>query len=213
MKMIVGLGNYGYKYEKNRHNIGFMIIDEFAAKLNSVINKSKFNALYNKVSYECEDIILLKPQTFMNLSGQSVVPAKQFFQIETKDILVLHDELDLKFNEFKYKQGGGFAGHNGLKSIGQMLNENIFDRLRFGIGRPEGNMDVADYVLTNFSAYEEKVLFDETIPKIVDTLLFYVKNSINDTMNKYNIVKKEPKKKVEKTEEQKTEEIKTEPIL
>ena len=185
MKLIVGLGNPGTKYEMTRHNIGFLIADKVAQKLNTDISKDKFKGKFNKVAYNNEDIILLKPMTFMNLSGESVLPASKFFKVDTKDILVIHDELDIEFGKIKFKKGGGFAGHNGLKSIGSSLSRQEFNRLRVGIGRPAGRISVADYVLQKFSGEEEAEL-DDLIEKSAEAVIFYLENGILETMNQFH---------------------------
>ena len=158
MKLIVGLGNPGAKYEMTRHNIGFLIVDRVAQKLGIEISKDKFKGKFNKKNYNAEEIVLLKPFTYMNLSGESVLPASKFFKIEPKDILVIHDELDIEFGKIKFKKGGGLAGHNGLKSIAASLSKQEFNRLRVGIGRPITRVSIADYVLQRFSNEEEAEL-------------------------------------------------------
>ena len=185
MKLIVGLGNPGIKYRNTRHNIGFLIMERLADKLNISISREKFKGFYTKTSHNNTDIVLLKPQTFMNLSGQSVLSAVNFFKIPVKDILVLHDELDLSFGKIRFKKGGGFAGHNGLKSIGNLLGSKDFNRLRFGIGRPGGKIDVSDYVLQRFSD-EESAILDDLIEKSVDAILFYLENGILKAMNQFH---------------------------
>lgn len=185
MKLIVGLGNPGTKYEMTRHNIGFLIVDRVAQKLNTDISKEKFKGKFNKKSYNSEDIVLLKPMTYMNLSGESVLPASKFFKIDSKDILVIHDELDIDFGKIKFKKGGGFAGHNGLKSIGANLSKQEFNRLRVGIGRPITRISVADYVLQKFSSEEEAEL-DDLIEKSANSVIFYLENDILETMNQFH---------------------------
>jgi len=185
MRLIVGLGNPGVKYEATRHNIGFLIIDRVAQKLNVDISKDKFKGKFNKKSYANEDIILLKPLTYMNLSGESVLPASKFFKINSTDILVIHDELDIEFGKIKFKKGGGFAGHNGLKSIGASLSKQEFNRLRVGIGRPIGRIPVSDYVLQRFSS-EEEVELDDLIERSADAVIFYLENDILNTMNQFH---------------------------
>lgn len=184
MKLIVGLGNPGSKYLSTRHNIGFITIDSLAKHWGESISQQKFKGLYTKASFKNEDIILLKPQTFMNLSGESVIPAMQFFKISFQDILVIHDELDISFGKIKYKEGGGYAGHNGLKSIGAVGGSPLFNRVRFGIGRPIGAMDVSDYVLSNFSD-SERVELPDLISKMVDSIEFYIENGITAAIKQY----------------------------
>ncbi len=185
MKLIAGLGNPGLKYDLTRHNIGFLIVDRFAQKLNIEVSKDKFKAKFNKGTYNGHEFILLKPMTFMNLSGESVLSASKFFKINPKDILVIHDELDINFGKFRFKKAGGFAGHNGLKSIGVSLSSQEFNRVRIGINRPVGKQPVSDYVLQKFSN-EEVAELDDLVENIVNAILFYLENDIISTMNKFH---------------------------
>ncbi len=171
MYLIVGLGNPGDKYENTRHNVGFLAADFLASKLSRSSNfESKFNSLFLRTTYHsrstqssiCENtektLLILKPQTFMNLSGEAVSLAVRFYKIPTENIIVLHDDIDIPFAKIKVKQGGGSGGHNGLKSIDSLVGNN-YHRIRIGVGRPENpRFDVADFVLSNFSKEEQKEL-------------------------------------------------------
>jgi PTH1 family peptidyl-tRNA hydrolase len=152
MKIIVGLGNPGDKYVMTRHNVGFMVVDTIVYA-QGVVFKKKFQALWAETIIKGETVFLIKPQTFMNLSGDSLVQFLSFYKWKIEDLIVCHDELDLKFNDIRVKEGGGLAGHNGLKSIASHIGQN-FKRLRIGIGRPHHQQDVASYVLTSFSKEE-----------------------------------------------------------
>jgi PTH1 family peptidyl-tRNA hydrolase len=153
--LVVGLGNPGPQYVNTRHNIGFMVIDRLADQLGISLSQEKFNGIYGQGRLSSgEPITLLKPQTFMNLSGKSVAPCAQFFKIPPTKIIVVHDELEFPFSTLKIKVGGGHAGHNGLKSIDALMGTKDFVRLRVGIGRPKRGA-VSDYVLANFSADEQ----------------------------------------------------------
>jgi len=185
MRLIVGLGNPGAKYKNTRHNIGFMTVDLLATELYKNISNSKFKAKYTKASYNGEELIILQPQTYMNLSGESVLAAANFFKIKTEDILVIHDELDIEFGKFKFKNGGGFAGHKGLKSMGALLGKNSFHRIRVGIGRPTGRESVSDYVLHNFSS-EESVELEDIVKEVVKSIFYYLDNGIIETMNQFH---------------------------
>lgn len=157
-KLIVGLGNPGKKYEKTRHNIGVQIFSALSF-FHELKWSDKFKGLYATYNLKDDKFIFLFPQTFMNLSGESVVPAMQFFKVEKENVLVCHDELDLPFGVLALKSGGGLAGHNGLKSIAGLLGTQDFLRLRLGIGRPShGN--VSAFVLEDFSSDEKIVLND-----------------------------------------------------
>jgi len=150
IKLIVFLGNPGKQYENTRHNIGFIFCDY---KYKNISFQKKFNALFsNSLEYK-----LLKPQTFMNNSGEAVQKALSFFSLKADELLIIHDDLELAFGEIKIQKGGGLKGHNGLKSISNILKNDNFYRLRFGIGRPQHN-NVAAYVLSNFSSDESAIL-------------------------------------------------------
>ena len=159
MKLIVGLGNPGSEYLNNRHNIGFMALDNLFAYYQFDNWRTKLEGISATTSFGSEKIILVKPQTFMNLSGVCVAKFKQFFKITVADIFVIYDDIDLGFGEIKIKQGGGDAGHKGVRSISQHLQTKDFNRIRLGIGRPSTNEPVSHFVLSNFSKNErDKVL-------------------------------------------------------
>ncbi len=148
--LIVGLGNPGNQYEFTRHNAGFIVIDRIAQHFGFPVFKQKGKALISSRDISGVRVVLLKPQTFMNLSGDAVLPVVSFFKINENDIAVIHDDLDLSFGDYRYKFGGGSGGHNGLKSIDSKIS-NKYWRIRVGIGRPENKSDVVDYVLGKFS--------------------------------------------------------------
>lgn len=159
MQLWVGLGNPGAKYAGNRHNIGFMAIDRIAADHGFPPFKSKFQGQVSEGRIGSERIVLLKPETFMNLSGQSVGEAMRFYKLEAGDVTVFHDELDLAPFRVRLKQGGGHAGHNGLRSIHQHIGE-AYPRVRLGVGHPGHKDKVASYVLADFYKVEEAGLDD-----------------------------------------------------
>ncbi|RYE89327.1 MAG: aminoacyl-tRNA hydrolase [Myxococcales bacterium] len=158
MRLIVGLGNPGPPYADTRHNLGFLALDALAEKLGADPFREKFGALVSRARLgpgDDAEVALLKPQTYMNLSGQSVQPAAAFFKVPVGQIIVLHDELDVPFGEVRLKLGGGHAGHNGLRSLIERLGSPEFVRVRLGIGRPPPAFrDVADYVLSRFDPVE-----------------------------------------------------------
>lgn len=176
--LIVGLGNPGNEYSETRHNIGFMVLDSLLESYGSNW-KEKFKGEYSSFS----DGYLLKPMTFMNLSGESVQKASKFFKVTPGLTLVIHDELDLPFGTIALKNGGGLAGHNGLKSIAQHYGTNDFLRLRIGIGRPEHG-DVSNYVLSRFSS-EDQVNLDKVINGSVDAIKDVINNGFSKVANKY----------------------------
>ncbi len=159
MQIFVGLGNPGAKYAQNRHNIGFMALDQIASDHGFGPWKSKFQAQISEGLLGREKVILIKPQTFMNLSGQSVGEAMRFYKLTSQDIVVFHDELDLAPGKCRVKSGGGHAGHNGLRSIHQHIGE-AYDRVRLGIGHPGHKDKVASYVLNDFAKAEQGWLDD-----------------------------------------------------
>ncbi|HYS44339.1 MAG TPA: aminoacyl-tRNA hydrolase [Geobacteraceae bacterium] len=177
-KLIVGLGNPGSKYLWTRHNAGFMVLDELARRAGIPVTRKTFSGLYGEGSYRGERLLLLKPQTFMNLSGRSVNPALHFHRLSLQDLIVIHDDIDLPFGRIKLKEGGGHAGHNGLRSLMQELGGGQFARIRVGVGRPLHG-DAADYVLSPFGRDEQahlprilegavdflELLFAEGLPK------------------------------------------------
>ena len=166
MTLFVGLGNPGSQYEETRHNIGFKVIDVLVEEHGARdISKPAFNGKL----YRCTSALFLKPTTFMNLSGKSVLPVKQFFKIETDNIIVIHDDIDLPFGAVRFKRGGGNGGHNGLKSIDSMIGKSYL-RIRIGVGKPERKSQVPDYVLAPFSTQEAAHL---------DTLVSYVAKAAN----------------------------------
>ena len=158
MKIIVGLGNPGRKYERTRHNAGFMAIDKLAGLLRVELTQEKHHALIGRAQVGSEEAILAKPQTYMNESGRAVAAMLRSAYAEASDLIVLHDELDLALGTVRVKTGGGHGGHNGLRSIIENLGTADFIRVRIGIGRPEPGIDPADYVLSPFLGEERQAV-------------------------------------------------------
>ncbi|MFZ4736699.1 MAG: aminoacyl-tRNA hydrolase [Bradymonadia bacterium] len=157
--LVVGLGNPGPRYAGNRHNVGWHVVDRLADLSGIALSRAKFKGRYGNGDYAGQSLVLLEPDTFMNLSGQSVSPARSFFEVEPARILVVHDELDLPFGTLRLKVGGGHGGHNGLRSIMAELGTGDFVRLRVGIGRPPKG-DAAGFVLQDFGPEERPWLSD-----------------------------------------------------
>jgi peptidyl-tRNA hydrolase, PTH1 family len=185
LKLIAGLGNPGKDYEHTRHNIGFMIIDELAERLNIRLDKTKFNGLYGQGVVHGEKVILLKPLTYMNLSGESIRPLMDYYDIDIEDFLVIYDDLDLPQGKIRLRTKGSAGGHNGIKSIQHHLKTQEFKRIRVGIDRPQNGMKVTDYVLGRFTN-EEMVLLKEAIHKSVLASEEWIKRPFLEVMNLYN---------------------------
>jgi len=183
MKLIVGLGNVGPEYESTRHNVGFYYLDLMASKLNLTF-KEKFNAYWVKTKIENTDVILVKPLTFMNLSGEAVIKFVNYYKIKSEDILVIHDDLDMELGRIKLKENGSSGGHNGIKNIILNLNTENFKRLKIGISK-NNMIDTKDYVLGKFTK-EEQHIIESNEEKVLNILDDYFKLSFNDLMSKYN---------------------------
>jgi PTH1 family peptidyl-tRNA hydrolase len=183
--LIVGLGNPGAEYSQTRHNIGFIIIDRFLEELGKPESFIKFNSEIHKSKYSGRELLLVKPLTFVNKSGTSISNVINHYDINSDEILVIHDDLDIEFGMIKFKCGGGTGGHNGLESIVQYLGKTDFNRLRFGIGRPPGKKDPAVFVLSRFRKAEIGEL-DFLIDKSISAIKDYIHFGIDYTMNEYN---------------------------
>ena len=183
-KLIVGLGNPGPKYLWTRHNAGFIVLDRFSRQAGIAVTRKSFGGLYGEGSYRGERLFLLKPQTFMNLSGRSAAEALRFHKLSPAEMIVIHDDLDIPFGQLKVKEGGGHGGHNGLRSLMQELAGGSFVRLRVGIGRPERG-DAADYVLSNFGR-EELNLLPTLAEEVVGALEMLLAEGVAKTMSLYN---------------------------
>ncbi|HSQ67101.1 MAG TPA: aminoacyl-tRNA hydrolase [Polyangiaceae bacterium] len=187
MYLVVGLGNPGKKYERNRHNVGFMVADRLRADGGLPDYKEKFSGVFSRGRVSTDDAMVLKPMTFMNLSGDSVQPAAAFVKVDPAHVIVVHDELDLPFGDVRVKVGGGHAGHNGLRSIIERLGTPDFLRVRVGIGRPPPDFrgEVADYVLSDFDSSDRAELPDvlaraaEAVRLIVDKGPGPAQNAVN----------------------------------
>ena len=189
LKMIVGLGNPGPLYAKNRHNIGFQCVERFAFQHKLGLDKLQMKALTGNgvivVDGARYKVLLAKPLTFMNASGEAVAPLARYYHVEPADILVIHDDLDLASGKLRLRGGGSSGGQNGIKSIIDRLGVQDFARARVGIGRPPGRMDPADYVLQHFSAQEEEV-FTPLRARVVEAIGCWIANGIEVAMNKFN---------------------------
>jgi peptidyl-tRNA hydrolase, PTH1 family len=183
--LIIGLGNPGREYKDTSHNIGFMLMDYLAEKLEARGMKVQSKAITISALYNEKKIILAKPQTYMNLSGQSVHGLLNFYKIPFENLLVAHDDLDIPFGTIRIRPTGGPGGQRGMADTIEQLGTKDFPRLRLGISRPPGRMQAKDYVLQNFSKDEQKLL-PEILSRASDAALEFVMNGLNMAMNKYN---------------------------
>ena len=183
--MIVGLGNPGREYRETRHNIGFMVVDEFARQHGIKLTRVQNKAITGSGLVFAQRIILVKPQTFMNLSGQAVSALMRYYKVNREDLIVSHDDVDLPFGVIRMRPGGGSAGQKGVASIIEALGTQEFPRLRMGIGRPPGYKDAADYVLQSFSPQEKDELMN-FLNKAVDALDCFVADGLETAMNRFN---------------------------
>jgi len=183
--LIVGLGNPGREYRKSRHNVGFMLLDRLAERLGCAFSRVESRALVAKGDYLENRLILVKPQTYMNLSGQAASSLLRFYKVPLENLLVIYDEVDLPLGILRLRPGGGSAGHKGMQSLIEKLGTQEFPRLRIGINRPPGRKEAADYVLQDFSK-DEAQLMPEILDRAVDAVLTFVRGGIVEAMNLYN---------------------------
>ncbi|WP_342610518.1 aminoacyl-tRNA hydrolase [Staphylococcus hsinchuensis] len=186
MKCIVGLGNVGKRFEQTRHNIGFEVIDYMLDQHRFTLDKQKFKGAYTIERIGNEKVMFIEPLTMMNLSGEAVGPLMKYYDIDVEDLIVLYDDLDLPQGEIRLRQKGSAGGHNGMKSIIQVLGTDRFKRIRIGVDRPSNGMSIADYVLQKFSKEEMKTM-DKVKEHSVRAVEAYIESSRFDrVMNEYN---------------------------
>ena len=185
MYLIIGLGNPEEEYARTRHNMGFDTINKIAEKYNIKVNKSKFNSLYGTGTIEGEKVILVKPQTYMNLSGNAVRDFMNFYKIQSEDIIVIYDDLDIEPGIIKIRKKGGPGTHNGMKSVVKMLNSEDFPRVRVGIGMPKIKSDLINYVIGHIKEEEYNELL-KGVDKAESAVAKIIKNGIDKSMNEFN---------------------------
>ena len=185
MYLIIGLGNPEEEYRKTRHNMGFNAINKIAEQYGIKVNKSKFQGLYESAIIEGQKVMLIKPQTYMNLSGECIKQFVDFYKIPNEDILVIYDDMDIEPGKIKIRKKGGAGGHNGMKSIIKMLGTEEFARIRTGIGRPEHSGDDINYVIGAIPE-EEIPKLQEGVEKAKEAVIEILKNGIDSAMNKLN---------------------------
>lgn len=183
MILIVGLGNPGKQYNQTRHNIGFDVIDYMADKYNIDVNREKFKGLYGEGFIENKKVILLKPLTYMNLSGESIRELANFYKLESDEIIVVYDDISLDIGRIRIREKGSAGGHNGIKSIIQNLGGDKFPRVKVGVGQPKENL--VNHVLGKFSK-EDREHVEKVIPVVSDAIVEIVKNDAKESMNKFN---------------------------
>lgn len=185
MFVIVGLGNPGSKYELTRHNIGFLTIDRLAGREGVRVDRIKFKSLIGEMNLNGEKVILVKPQTFMNLSGEAVREVMNFYKVDLENLLVVVDDIDITPFTIRLKKSGSAGSHNGMKSIIYNLNDDKFPRLKVGVGNNERKIDLANYVLSGFEKKDQDKL-ENIIDTSCDAILDFIKNGADYVMNNYN---------------------------
>ena len=199
MYIIAGLGNPGKKYENTRHNLGFITLDQVAEKCNIKVEKIKFKSLVGEGIYEGKKIVLIKPQTYMNNSGEAIREAMSFYKEDIENLLVIYDDIDLPTGTVRIRSAGSSGTHNGMRSVIYHLNDDGFPRIRIGIGR-DSNIDLVNYVTGGFTQAEVEPLREACL-RARDAALCYVSDGIDIAMNRYNIRHSEPKEETSKDKE------------
>ncbi len=185
MTLVVGLGNPGREYAQTKHNVGFLTVDELGKRVEIELSKKKFRGSYGEGFWTNERLLLLKPDTYMNRSGEAVLGVQRFYNIPDENIIVAHDEMDLQVGAIKIRRGGGSAGHNGVKSIISGLGTQNFVRVRLGIGKPASRSEGPNHVLSKFGKREWEIM-EGTIKIAADAVLEIIKEGLENAMNKFN---------------------------
>jgi PTH1 family peptidyl-tRNA hydrolase len=185
MYLIVGLGNPEPEYASTRHNMGFNVINKISQETGIKVNKNKFNGLYGVGQIQETKIILVKPQTYMNCSGESIIQFKKFYKIQNKNIIIIYDDMDLTLGNIRIRKNGGPGTHNGMKSVVENLNTEDFCRVRVGIGTPQNKEDVINYVIGQIPQKEKEIL-DKSTDNAKDAVIEILNNGIDIAMNKFN---------------------------
>lgn len=185
MRIIIGLGNPGKEYERTRHNIGFMALDKLAEIMDININKHKFNGAVGEGMYAGEKILLVKPQTFMNLSGNCVQEIVSFYKVNPEDIVVIYDDIDIEFGQIRIRPNGSPGTHNGMRNITERLQTQNFPRIRVGAGKPKDGQQLYEFVLSQFDE-EEIEIMQNSIKNAADAVIEIIKNGLLKAMNQFN---------------------------
>lgn len=183
MYLIVGLGNPGKEYENTRHNVGFAVVDYLANKYNIDINRTKFKGVYGEGVIGGKKVMLLKPTTYMNLSGESIREVINFYKLDNEEIIIVYDDISLDLGKMRIRPKGSAGGHNGIKSIIANLGSDIFPRVKVGVGQPKN--DLVSHVLGKFTKEEDKLLA-KTIPAAAEAIETIIKEEVKEAMNKFN---------------------------
>ncbi|HIY21503.1 MAG TPA: aminoacyl-tRNA hydrolase [Candidatus Flavonifractor merdigallinarum] len=184
--LVVGLGNIGDQYEGTRHNVGFQVVDELAERAGVPVQKLKYRALTNTAQIGGEKVLLMKPVTFMNLSGEAVRPAADFYKVSTDHVLVISDDVALPVGKLRVRRGGSAGGHNGLKDIIRHLGTDQFPRVKVGVGeKPHPDYDMADWVLGKFQG-EDKKIIDQAVKRAADAVELLLSQGVDKAMSRYN---------------------------
>ena len=184
--IIAGLGNPGSQYDLTRHNAGFMAVDKIAEEYKVKVDRIKFKSLCNTFEMKGKKVLLMKPQTFMNLSGQSITEAMNFYKVPIENVIILCDDISLEPSKLRIRRKGSDGGHNGLKNVIYLSGKDTFPRIRIGVGqKPHPDYDLADWVLSRFTPSEQK-LMAEGVEKAMRSCEFMVQDKIDQAMNKYN---------------------------
>jgi PTH1 family peptidyl-tRNA hydrolase len=185
VKLIVGLGNPGKKYERTRHNVGFLVLDRLADKNGVTIAKEKHQSLIGEWNRDGDKVLLVKPQTYMNLSGEALQRLLSYYPVEAENVVVIHDDLDLPFGRIRIRQQGSPGGHRGMISVTGVLGEQVFSRLRIGIGRPPPGVEPKDFVLQKFSP-DEAARLEEVVSRAADAVECLLADGARRAMEKFN---------------------------
>ena len=186
MYVIVGLGNPGRKYSVTRHNIGFEVVDEFARQHKIKMTKVKFKAVIGEGNYGGEKVLLVKPQTYMNLSGESVMKIMDYYNLPIENLIVVYDDIDIDPGKMRIRKKGSGGSHNGMKNIIYLLKQDTFPRVRIGVGKPQNGQPLADYVLGRFSKDDQNLLVP-IVRDAVSAMEVMIKDDVDLAMNRYNI--------------------------
>jgi len=185
MYLIIGLGNPGKKYQNNKHNVGFKVLDKLSKDHKIKLNKTKFNSIYGKGSICSEEVILIQPQTFMNLSGEAVIKFLKWHKLNPENLIVIYDDMDLPLGKIRIRLSGRSGGHNGIKSILENIKTQDFPRIRIGIDKPPEKMSPEKYVLTNFNKQEREII-NSSISDACEAILKSLKYGFHKAMNEFN---------------------------